>query len=111
MRRPSVSRETALQAQNSPKKIVQVYSFFPCDRADCGCAIMIRQWKKRLSELNRTEQMKVRAATPFLECPQDKVGMTRWEILCGKCKQLQGYCWATTPDLLDWCDFHYVSWT
>lgn len=105
------SREVAKQALASPKKLVRVYSFFPCDRAYCDCAKLIADWKRRISEAKPEERQKLVADTPFIECPRDKTGLTRFAIHCARCKQLQGYCWASTPDLFDWCDFHYVSWS
>ena len=100
----------SILAQKSPNKKVQVYGFFPVDRANCDCKEMIKKWKLKLAELSDTQRRELIEKTKFLECPRDKTGMKRYEISCSGCGDLVGYCWATDPTLTHWCDFHYVQW-
>jgi len=105
------SQEAAFQAQQSSNKFVKVYSFFPLDRADCECQQMIQNWKMKLAQSVEKDQRRFMAEQEFLVCPRDKTGLTRYKIICNECGMIQGYCWASTPELIDWCDFHYVQWT
>lgn len=105
------SQEAAYQAAQSPAKIVKVYSMFPVDRADCPCAKVIQEWQLRLGKATQAERQQLIEEHPFIICPRDKSKMRRYEVICSKCNQRQGYLWATTPTLEDWCDFHYVQWT
>lgn len=111
MRKLYASRETSLLAKGSKGNVVRVIGFFPVDRGDCNCISLIAEWKKRLSQANEKEQIALREKTPYIVCPRDKKGMTRYKVLCTKCKQMQGFCYATDETLTDWCDFHYVQWT
>lgn len=105
------SAEASYQAKHSPNKMVKVYSMFPVDRADCPCAPLIRDFKKKLAMSNQRDRQTMIEQQPFIECPRDKSKMTRYEIRCSACKDLQGYIWARSATLEDWCDFHYVQWT
>lgn len=106
-----VSQETSYMANTSPNKQVRVFSFFPIDRAGCDCAQMIHRWKRRIAESNEKEQRTLLQQQHHLTCPRsNEVGMKRFVITCRACGEIQGYCYATTPELLDWCDFHYVQW-
>lgn len=106
------SKETALVAKASKAKLVKVYSFFPIDRADCDCKKLIQEWNKRLAIENDEGRRKLLEKTPFLECPRSKnKNLTRFEIKCTSCGDLQGYVYASDSSLSDWCDFHYVQWT
>lgn len=106
------SREVAFQAAHSPKNLVKVFSLFPIDKADCECKQMIKDWKRRLGMATQSEQQSLLQEHPFLTCPRAKqVGMTKFQITCNNCGELQGYCYASDPSLKDWCDFHYVQWT
>lgn len=111
MRTIYASKETSFQVSQAPAKKVQVYSFFPIDRADCECAKLIHEWKMRFGTATTAEKQDLIANTPYITCPRDKTTLNRYKIVCANCKQIQGYCWASTPDLLDWCDFHYFQWT
>lgn len=105
------SRETELIAKASKAKNVQVYSFFPVDRADCPCQKMIGEWKRKMALENEEGRKRLLETTPFLTCPKDKTNMQRYEIVCTNCNDVQGYCYALNDNLDGWCDFHYVQWT
>jgi len=111
MRKIYASRETEEQAKKTPNKIVSVYSFFPIDKSDCACVKLIQEWQKRLGIASIQERKRLLEQTPFITCPRDKTGMTRFQIMCGRCNHRQGYLWATDATLIDWCDFHYTQWT
>lgn len=105
------SREVGVEADASPAKMVRVFSFFPIDRADCECASLVLQWQKKFGEATQKERQQLIEQTPFLTCPRDKTKLKHYEIVCRKCKETQGFCWASDASLVDWCDFHYVQWT
>ncbi len=110
-RRILASRDIATKMLRTAQKKVQVYSFFPVDKASCVCHAMIHEWKEKLSMLPRELKEAELAKQAHLECPKDKTNMDRYEITCSGCGQVQGYCYATDETLKDWCDFHYVQWT
>ncbi len=111
MRKVFASKETAYHASKSPNKRVEVLSLFPIDKADCECAKTIRDFKLKLAMMNDKERQSTIASTKQLVCPRNKTNMQRYEIRCVRCKEVQGYCYATDATLKDWCDFHYVQWT
>ena len=111
MRHVFASRETAIVAKRSKNGRVQIYSFFPIDRAVCECQKLAKEFKKELSRLNTNQQKSLMQERQYLECPRDKTGMHRYVISCRNCKEVLGYCWATDPTLKDWCDFHYMQWS
>ncbi len=105
------SRDVYEKMKRAKQDHIEVYSFFPVDRASCSCQTMIEEWKDKLQVMNEESRNKIISATKFLECPKSKVGMKRYEIACARCGQVQGYCWASNAKLEDWFDFHYVQWT
>jgi hypothetical protein len=105
------SKETEFQALTSRSKKVKVYSFFPCDKANCPCQKMIFEWKQKIGRASQKERQELLSKIKHLECPRDKVGMQRYEVVCTNCGELQGVLWATDPSLRDWCDFHYIQWS
>lgn len=105
------SRETGIVAKKSSSGRVEIYGFFPIDRADCDCQKMIVKWKNDLSAMSSKRRSLVIKQAKFLECPKDKEKMNRYNITCKNCGEILGYCWATDETLTDWCDFHYVQWT
>ncbi len=104
------SPEMKTKASNAGGK-VQIYSFFPIDRAYCDCQKLIHEWKQKLAPLSGEGSKEVSERQSFIVCPKNKVGMKRYRIDCNNCKETQGYCWATDKTLTDWCDFHYTNWT
>lgn len=111
MRKIFASREMAKLAKQSDDGKVQVYSFFPIDRADCECQKMIKEWKEKLATMSEEKRNAVIQETKYLVCPRDKTGMRRRKITCKNCDEVLGYVWATDNTLKDWCDLHYVNWT
>jgi hypothetical protein len=111
MRKIFASKEMTKMAKLSSNKRVEVYSFFPVDRANCECQEMIKQWKNELALLPESKRNAKIKETGFLVCPHDKAGMKRYEVSCKNCGEVMGYCWASDSSLTDWCDFHYVEWT
>lgn len=93
------------------KETLRVYSFFPIDRMSCDCQPSIKAFKEKLSIMPPHKQQEEIEKLKQLECPRDKSVMKRYELYCRSCGAIQGYCWATTPKLEDWCDFHYAQWT
>lgn len=104
------SKEVSYLAKQSPNKTLRIYSMFPIDRGDCECQKIIFDWKRKMAVMNDSSRKQFTTENPFLECPRSKVGMKRFEITCGNCGDLQGYCWASDASLKDWFDFHYVQW-
>lgn len=111
MRKIFASRETGLMVKKLAKKKLEIYSFFPNDKADCVCQKMVLEWKKKLASASTKERRSLLENKKFLECPKNKFGLSRYEIRCKKCNQVLGYCWASDSTLKDFCDFHYVQWT
>lgn len=111
MRHIFSSQETNYIANSSSAKKVAVYSKFPIDKASCVCYPMIVKESKNLANMKEKERVARLHEKGSWECPRDKTGMTRFVIICKKCKQIQGYCWATDASLKDWCDFHYYQWS
>lgn len=111
MRKILASTEMKVEALRSKNKKVEIYAFFPNDRADCECQKMVLEWKKKLAPLPSNKRKGLIQEAGFLVCPRDKAGMNRYKITCKNCKETLGYCWATDSTLKDFCDFHYVSWT
>ena len=101
----------AVLVSKSDNKKIEVYSFFPIDRADCDCRDLVKLWKKKLGPLSKEDKQKAITTTKFLVCPKNKAGMRRYKIVCKNCNEIQGYCWASDNTLRDWCDFHYTQWT
>jgi len=111
MRKINASKETFYLAKKSPNNKIQVYSFFPIDRATCSCAELIKEWKQKLIPLNEEQRRNAVNKKKFLTCPRDKTNLNRYKISCKACKETLGYCYASDSTLTDWCDFHYVQWT
>lgn len=111
LRKIPVSAETAYRVSRSPKKRIEIYSFFPVDKGNCACVQMIRDWKRKLGEAKEKDRRFYLEQTEFLVCPRDKTNMQRYKITCQNCGQIMGWCWATDETLRDWCDFHYAQWT
>jgi len=105
------SEETAQLAKKSNYRIVQVYSFFPIDRASCFCQKMIKDYRSKLDSHSQEKREEFIKRDKHLVCPRDKTGMRRRVITCNNCDEIQGYLWARDNTLKDWCDFHYVQWT
>ena len=105
------SREVSVVVTNSPSKTIEIYSFFPCDKASCDCQKVIVDFKKKLSTLPANEKQALMAQTERIICSRSKKGMKRYRIVCKTCGEILGYCWATDNTLKDWCDFHYTQWT
>lgn len=97
--------------KSKKKKKINVYSFFPVDRASCACHSMVTEWKDSLALLNEKDRKQKIVETGSLQCPRDKSNMNRYELVCNGCGEIMGYCWATDETLSDWCDFHYAQWT
>lgn len=111
MRNIYSSQETNYVAKQSSNKKVSIYSIFPIDKADCECAPIIIAFRKKLASLTTKDQERLLKETGTIVCPRSKKGMNRYVILCGKCKEIQGYVWATDANLTDWCDFHYYNYS
>ena len=111
MRKIYTSRDMATQMSLHKQKRIDVYSFFPVDRADCECQEVIKEWRDKLALMPKEEISQEIAKQEYITCPRDKAGLNRYEITCGSCGEVQGYCWASDETLTDWCDFHYVQWT
>lgn len=93
-----------------PEPKLYAYGFFPIDPPGCECYKKITDYQEKLAVLNM-EQVNERLDTDkYMECPRDKTGMNRYQIKCRVCKEIVGYTWAKDKTLMDWCDFHYVSW-
>lgn len=105
------SAEIGLQAKASSNGMVQVYSFFPVDRANCPCQAVGLEWKRKLAKANESERSQLLSETPFLTCPRNKEGMQKYKVTCNNCGDILGDCWAVDATLQDWCDFHYIQWT
>lgn len=105
------SREMELEVAKTKNGKIEIYSFFPIDRADCDCKKMISDWKDALALLSEKRRGEKVVQQKCLVCPKDKTGMQRYKVTCNNCKETLGYCWATDSSLKDWCDFHYVIWT
>lgn len=110
-RKVFASKETKDKADKKPKKKIEVYSFFPNDKASCLCQPMVLEWKKRLATMNIEENNALVETTQYLVCPKSKEGYKRYEIKCANCKEVVGYCWASDETLTDFFDFHYTQWS
>lgn len=110
-RKVFASRETNIVALSSKNKKVEVYSFFPNDKADCECQKMVLEWKQKLAGLPQNKRETLIQETKFLVCPRDKTGLKRYKIICKNCNEILGFCWASDSSLKDFCDFHYVCWS
>lgn len=111
MRHIFASRETSVVAKINKNKKIEIYSFFPCDKASCACQKVIVDTKKKLSAMVEKDRMNFMIDKKVLVCPRSKIGLNRYVVECKKCKEVLGYCWASDSSLKDWCDFHYVNWT
>ncbi len=111
MRKIFASNEMTKLAKKADNNSVQVYSFFPIDRANCACQKMIIEHKKKLAGYNQEKRDTFIKEAKYLTCTRDKTGMRKRIITCKNCKDIQGYVWSTDNTLEDWCDFHYVQWT
>jgi len=105
------SKEMGVEVKKSSNKKIEIFSFFPIDRADCECQKLILEWKKKLALTPPDKRPELIAKEGYLICPHSKKGMKHREITCRKCGEVVGYCWSTDETLKDWCDFHYVQWT
>lgn len=105
------SKEMNNVAKKSSNGKVQVYSFFPVDRGNCSCQPYVLEWKNKLAITPPDKKDEILQDMKYLTCHRDKTLMNRYEISCANCKEVLGYCWATDPTLVDFCDFHYTSWT
>lgn len=95
----------------SKLKKIEIYSFLPIDRADCPCQPEILKMKGKLAEMPPNKREQFVKDTKVFVCPKNKTGYNRYELECKNCHQILGYCWASTPELLDWFDFHFTQWT
>ena len=111
MRHILASEETSLVAKTNKNKRIEIYSFFPCDRAGCDCQKLIMETRKKLSEMQEKDRIAFMSTKKVLECLKNKKGLNRYIVECKTCKEALGYCWAKDESLKDWCDFHYVNWT
>ena len=111
MRKIFASGETDGIAKLSDNKKIEIYSFFPNDRANCVCQPLVLEWKNKLAILSSDKGKETIQKEGYLVCPRSKVGLNRYQIACKKCKETLGYCWASDASLKDFCDFHYVSWS
>ena len=111
MRKIFASGEVGREAKLSYNKKIEIYSFFPNDRANCVCQPMVLEWKGKLATLSSDKKNELLQKESYLECPRSKVGLNRYQITCKKCQETLGYCWASDSSLKDFCDFHYVSWS
>lgn len=111
MRTIPASKDFQQLVKQSPTKTVNIYGFWPIDKADCVCQKFILQMKKRLGESLEKDRRRIMEQMKFLECPRDKSLLKRYVVKCSKCNEIQGYCWAKDKTLTDWCDFHYSQWT
>jgi hypothetical protein len=111
IRQIQASKEMGEKVKQTSKGRIDIYSLFPIDRADCSCQSMVMEFKKKLALSNEEDRARMIKETPILVCPRDKTAMTRYEIICQNCGEINGYCWATDSSLEDWCDFHYSQWT
>ncbi len=109
MRRIEASKELKELANKSSSKKIEIYSFFPCDKADCVCQPLVLEWKKKLAELPESKRVDLLKEQGHLECPRSRVGLKRYEIKCKACGDVLGYCFASNASLDDFCDFHYVQ--
>lgn len=93
MRKVSVSLEAIKKLKNKAKRVIK--SNLPIDRYDCICQKEITRIKKTPSK------------PAYLECPRDRTGMEKYEIICAICKSKIAELYATDVTLTDWCDLHY----
>lgn len=105
------SSDISKQMKAQKQQELIIYSFFPIDRGNCVCGLMISEWKKRMATLPEHKRVEEMNNLGTLVCPRDKTFMKRYEIYCGNCGDVQGYLWAKDETLTDWCDFHYAQWT
>lgn len=111
MRIIKASQDVETRMKLTKSEQLNIYSFFPVDQAECDCQDEIMVFKKRLATMKPADREQLIAQMGHFECTRTKIGLKRYEISCSVCGQVQGYCWATSPDLHDWCDFHYTQWT
>jgi hypothetical protein len=111
MRHIFASGETAFVAKTNKNKRIEIYSFFPCDRAGCDCQRLIIETRKKLSEMQEKDRIAFMSEKKVLVCPRNKKGLNRYVVECKTCGEVLGYCWAKDATLTDWCDFHYTNWT
>ena len=110
-RKVPISREMEQEVLKTIEKKIEIYSFFPVDRSTCDCQPLVKEWKDSLSILSEKKKRGRVKNQGHLICPRDKTGMSRYKVTCNNCKEVLGYCWATSLSLTDWCDFHYVCRT
>ena len=111
IRKVFASGETKEVARKMSDGKVEIYSFFPNDKADCACQALVLEWKGKLATCSEKEKENLLKDTKYLECPRSKVGMKRYSIKCKNCGEILGYCWASHASLKDFFDFHYVQWS
>jgi len=107
----SASRDIVTKMSLKEQEKIEIYSFFPIDKANCDCKTLIHEWKEKLRMLPPHKREDEIIKQGHIECPRSKVGTNRYKITCSNCKQIVGYCRASDDTLKDWFDFHYVSWT
>lgn len=79
-----------------------VVGWNPLDKPGCMCESLIKK------ELFQSEQDK---RYPHLVTCPGAIGLPRWQVVCGKCKDKLAYFHAILPSLEErYFDLHYVSW-
>lgn len=113
VKRVAVSEKEAinfleLKKQNIKRKIV--VGFFPADPYWCECMPLVNQYKHDFSHLKPKEVAEAKYKMEYLRCPRNKSNLTKYNIYCKNCKEQVAFCYAKDESLIDYCDFHYISY-
>lgn len=104
------SAETKQKVEETGKP-VRIIGFFPMDPANDTTARLLKEWKDKFVTMSEKSRNTIKDQLGWIESPLDKEGLKRYEIFCDKCGERQGFLFAKTDNLKDWCDFHYTQWS
>lgn len=91
-------------------KVGKVIGFWPIDPISEISRTFIKNWKDKWATMTEAARLQIMEEKVTLESPIPKDGMSKCEIYCNNCGELQGTLWAIDDSLENWCDFHYVQW-
>jgi hypothetical protein len=108
MKTVSVSKERVFEM--GKEKTREIVSFFPYDKWDCECVDLVKETRSELEKMAVKDRVEYMRKQGVMECPHSKTGKKKYFIKCNVCRELQGYCWASSDKLIDYSDFHYIQW-
>lgn len=103
MNRVRVSSET--HSKLMAGETVSTHSFLPCDKRDCDCFGIVKEWSEKLANSKSGELVKNHLP---VDCPNSK-NKKKFRIVCAECGDVIGEVNASDELLTDWCNFHYIN--